>query len=158
MIPSVPSLRSRARALLAASTLLLSGPLLAEDATVQAVGVKFEPLVAYIEPGENVTWTGMAAHNVETIGAMIPEGGVEMNTPIGDEVNQTFDVPGIYVYKCTPHWGTRMGGVIVVGTPEMPQATLDAYLEAIESDRAGLLPAKGLIKKAAKDMEAKGLM
>ena len=59
----------------------------------------------------------MTGHNVETLGAMIPEGGVEMNTELGVDVTQQFDVPGIYVYKCTPHWGARMGGVIVVGTP-----------------------------------------
>lgn len=51
-----------------------------------------------------------------------------------------------------------MGGVIVVGTPEDPQATLDEYLSAIEADRAGLLPAKGLLKKAAKDMQERGLI
>ena len=128
----------------------------AADATVQAVGVKFEPLTVYIEPGETVSWEGMTGHNVETLGAMIPEGGVEMNTELGVDVTQQFDVPGIYVYKCTPHWGARMGGVIVVGTPEDPQATLDEYLAAIETDRGGLLPAKGLLKKAALDMHELG--
>ena len=152
------TLRRTARALLAASAVALSAPLLAENATVGAVGVKFEPLVVYIEPGESVSWEGMAGHNVETIGAMSPEGAVELNTELGVDVTQQFDTPGIHVYKCTPHWGSRMGGIVVVGTPEDPQATLDAYLAAIEEDRAGLLPAKGLLKKAGKDMEAKGLM
>ena len=151
--------RRGTRALLAAAALALSSPpLLAENAVVQAVGVKFDALTVYIEPGETVSWEGMAGHNVETLGAMIPEGGVEMNTELGVDVTQQFDVPGIYVYKCTPHWGTRMGGVIVVGTPEDPQAILDGYLAAIEEDRGGLLPAKGLLKKAGKDMEAKGLI
>lgn len=141
----------------ALSTFALSTGAMA-DVTINAVGVKFEPLVAYVQPGESVTWTGMDSHNVETLSAMIPEGGVEFNTAVGENVTETFDTPGIYVYKCTPHWGTRMGGVVVVGEPENASEILEAYLAAIEEDRANLLPAKGLIKKAGKDMEANGLM
>ena len=147
-----------ARSLVAFATLALSHAALAADATVGAVGVKFEPLVVYVEPGEKVSWTGMAGHNVETLGAMIPEGGVELNTELGEDVTVQFDTPGIFVYKCTPHWGTRMGGIVVVGEPDDPGTILDDYLAAIETDRAGLLPAKGLLKKARKDMEEKGLL
>ena len=129
-----------------------------DAATVQAVGVKFEPLTVYVAEGGEVSWEGMAGHNVETLGAMIPEGGLELNTELGEDVTATFDVPGIYVYKCTPHWGTRMGGVIVVGEPEDPAGTIDAYLAAIEENRGELLPAKGLLKKAMKDMEDKGMV
>jgi len=137
---------------------IFAAPLHAADATVNAVGVQFEPLTVYIEPGDSVSWTSMAGHNVETIGAMIPDGGTELNTELGVEVSATFDTPGLYVYKCTPHWGSRMGGVIVVGEPEDPQAILDAYTAAIEEDRAGLLPAKGLLVKSGRDMEEKGLL
>ena len=128
------------------------------SATVQAVGVKFEPLTVYVAEGGEVSWEGMTGHNVETLGAMIPDGGLELNTELGEDVNATFDAPGIYVYKCTPHWGTRMGGVVVVGTPEDPAGTIERYMAAIEQDRAGLLPAKGLLKKALKDMESKGMV
>ena len=129
-----------------------------ESATVQALGVKFDPLTVYVAEGGSVSWEGMAGHNVETLGAMIPEGGAELNTELGVDVTQQFDVPGVYVYKCTPHWGSRMGGVIVVGEPEDPGATLDAYLAAIEENRGELLPAKGLLKKARMDMEEKGMV
>ena len=129
-----------------------------DSATVQAVGVKFEPLTVYVAEGGKVSWEGMTGHNVETLGAMIPDGGVELNSELGDDITVQFDTPGIYVYKCTPHWGTRMGGVIVVGEPEDPVATLDAYMAAIEENRGELLPAKGLLKKARKDMEDKGVV
>ena len=151
-------MRSLARTAVALAALTLASPTLRADATVAAVGVKFDPLVAYVAPGESVSWTAMAAHNVESIEPMTPEGSEQFNTELGEDVTIAFDAPGIYVYKCTPHWGTRMGGVIVVGEPEDPQAILDAYLAAIEEDRANLLPAKGLIKKAGKDMESKGLL
>jgi len=130
----------------------------AASTTVQAIGVKFDPMFVYIEPGDSVSWEGMAGHNVETIGAMSPEGATTMNTELGAAVNATYDTPGIHVYKCTPHWGARMGGVIVVGQPDDAAATIDAYTAAIETDRAGLLPAKGLLKKLRKDMEANGLL
>lgn len=129
----------------------------AEDHEVVAVGVKFDPMFVYVEPGDTVTWTGMAAHNVETIDTMSPDGFEKVNSELGENVTITFDQEGIVVYKCTPHWGARMGGVIVVGKPENPVETLDGYLASLETDRENL-PAKGLIKKVKKDMEKQGLL
>ena len=94
----------------------------------------------------------MIGHNVETIDAMTPEGFAKVNTELGDDVTITFDAPGIYVYKCTPHWGARMGGIIMVGQPEDPAAIIEQYRAAIEEDKS-LLPAKGLLKKFEKDLE-----
>lgn len=128
-----------------------------DTATVNTAGVKFEPMFVYVNEGGTVNWEGMIGHNVETLGAMIPEGGTALNSQLGENISAKFDVPGIYVYKCTPHWGARMGGVIVVGTSENPGAILDAYLAAIETDKS-MLPAKGLLKKVRADMESKGLV
>lgn len=127
------------------------------DHTVTAVVVKFNPLFLYIEPGDTVNWEGMTGHNVETVDLMSPEGLEKINSELGANVSVTFEDAGIIVYKCTPHWGTRMGGVIVVGKPEDPGAILDAYMASIETDRSNL-PAKGLLKKVRKDMESKGLL
>lgn len=124
--------------------------------SVLAVGVKFDPLFVFIEPGDTVNWEGMTGHNVESIDAMVPEGQEKFNTTLGEDVSITFNKPGIVMYKCTPHWGTRMGGGIVVGNPENPTAIIDAYTAAIESDRAMLLPAKGLLKKLGKEIESRG--
>jgi len=153
-VPCLPLLGVSAASVLST----VSAPARAADTTVQAIGVKFEPMFVYIEPGDTVSWEGMVGHNVETIGAMVPDGAEPVNSELGDNVSITFDTPGIHVYKCTPHWGTRMGGVIVVGMPEGAAATIEAYTAAIETDRAGLLPAKGLLKKLAKDMEEKSML
>ena len=131
---------------------------LSAEHTINAVGVKFDPIFIYIEPGDTINWEGMAGHNIETIDAMVPEGLEKILSDLGDNVSVTFESEGIIVYKCTPHWGARLGGIIVVGKPEDPGAILDAYLAAIENDRAGLLPAKGLLKKVRKDMESKDLL
>jgi len=127
-----------------------------QSVTVGAVGVKFDPLFVFIEPGDTVNWVGMAGHNVESIDAMVPEGLEKFNTTLGEDVSFTFDIPGIVMYKCTPHWGARMGGGIVVGKPDNATAIVDAYLAAIETDRGMLLPAKGLLRKLGKEIEAKG--
>lgn len=138
---------------------LLAGratPVLSQQSvSITAVGVKFDPLFVFIQPGDTVNWEGMAGHNVESIDAMVPEGQEKFNTTLGDEVSITFNTPGIVMYKCTPHWGARMGGGIVVGDPENPMAIVDAYIAAIETDRAMLLPAKGLLKKLGKEIESR---
>ncbi|MEO0421977.1 MAG: plastocyanin/azurin family copper-binding protein [Pseudomonadota bacterium] len=125
--------------------------------TVMAQGVKFEPMFVYIEPGDTVQWTNMAAHNIETLDAMVPEGQEKVLSDMGSEVAVTFDKEGVVVYKCTPHWSTRMGGMVVVGKPDDPAAIVEKYLAAIASDPSAL-PAKGLLKKLMRDMEARNLL
>lgn len=132
----------------------------ADEPTIHVVsprGVKFEPLFLYIEPGDQVSFESMPTHNVETLDGMVPEGQERIYTELGDNFVATFDVEGIVVYKCTPHWGTRMGGIIVVGNPEDPGAILDGYMQKTEEVKE-YLPARGLIKKLRKDMEEKGMI
>jgi len=124
---------------------------------VKAIQVKFDPLFVYIEPGDRIDWTNMAGHLIETIESMSPEGAEMILTEMGKDVSHTYEVEGIHVYKCTPHWGARMGGIVVVGKPEDPVAILDGYLALLETEKENL-PAKGLIKKLKKDMEEKGMI
>lgn len=99
----------------------------------------------------------MAGHNVESIDELVPEGTPKFLSELGDDVTLQFDTVGIHVYKCTPHWGARMGGVVVVGQPENLSDIVDEYLAIIAEKRGNLLPAKGLMKKAGKAIEAKAL-
>lgn len=130
---------------------------LSADHVVTAVAVKFQPMFLYIEPGDTVNFEGMTGHNIETLELMSPEGFEKVNSVLGENVSIDFDSPGIIVFKCTPHWGARMGGIIVVGKPENPSDILDAYTASIDTDRSNL-PAKGLLKKLRKDMEGKDLL
>ena len=43
------------------------------------------------------------------------------NVGFNKEVSVTFDKPGIYGVKCTPHVGLGMVGIIVVGEVELPE-------------------------------------
>lgn len=143
------------RILLAALLSVTSAAALAEDATVNAVGVKFDPVFVFIEAGDKVSWQNMAGHNVETIDELVPEGTEKINSTLGDDITVTFNEPGVFVYKCTPHWGARMGGVIVVGQPEDAREVAEAYLAKVDSMKGNLLPAKGLLKKFIKELESR---
>ncbi|MDX1751435.1 MAG: plastocyanin/azurin family copper-binding protein [Methylophaga sp.] len=97
--------------------LLLSQSAFAETHVVTAVGMKYEPMVVQIEPGDTVRWENMPTHNVETVDGLVPEGTEKINSPMSENYQHTFDKEGIYIYKCTPHIGAGMGGAIIVGQP-----------------------------------------
>lgn len=89
----------------------------AETHVVTAEGLIFNPLVVKINPGDSVSWRNMSTHNSESIDGLIPEGAEKWNSPMSENYQRTFTQEGIYVYKCTPHIGAGMGGVIIVGEP-----------------------------------------
>jgi pseudoazurin len=68
-----------------------------------------------VEVGDTVTWLPTAkGHNVQFIAgpdsAILPK-----KSKLNKEFTQQFDVPGIYLYQCTPHKSMGMIGIIVVG-------------------------------------------
>jgi pseudoazurin len=123
---------------------------------VQAQGVKFAPAIVFIEVGDTVEWSNMPSHNVETLDGMVPEGQEKIKSELGVNVSVQFDVEGIVCYKCTPHWGNRMGGIIVVGNPENPGDIVDRYMETTE-EMTQHLPARGLLKDLRAELEERGL-
>lgn len=76
----------------------------------------FEPAFLKIAPGDTVKWVAVdPAHSTESIPAMVPEGGQTWKGKINEEVEVTFETPGVYGYKCMPHYALGMVGVIQVG-------------------------------------------
>lgn len=76
----------------------------------------FEPSALHIEPGDTVTFVSVdPGHNVETIAGMIPEGAETFRSAISQTVTVTFDIPGVYGLKCTPHLAMGMVALIQVG-------------------------------------------
>ncbi|MEM9781281.1 MAG: plastocyanin/azurin family copper-binding protein [Pseudomonadota bacterium] len=132
-------------------------PRSSETHVVTARGIKFDPMFVFIQPGDTVAWENMPSHNIETIDEMVPEGQPKIETELGDNFFTTFETEGIVVYKCTPHWGARMGGILVVGSPENPGAILDAYMASTDVNRANL-PARGLIKRLRQELEDRGML
>ena len=48
---------------------------------------------------------------------MLPDGGKAFVGKVNEEMAITFDQPGVYGYKCKPHYGMGMVGLVVVGEP-----------------------------------------
>lgn len=124
---------------------------------VKAIGVKFDPLIVYAEVGDTVSFVNMAAHLVESIGEMSPADLEPFLSELSVDYSMVIENEGIITYKCTPHWGARMGGFIVVGEPENLDELVTQYLE-IADTTPGLKAAKGLVKKLRKDLEKKGML
>ena len=108
----------------AAGLILLSSAAIAETSKVEMLSVHpetsermvFYPELVRIEPGDTVTWLPTdKGHNVEFVKGGVPDGVETFRSGFNKEVSFTFDKPGVYVYKCTPHYGLGMIGVVVVG-------------------------------------------
>ncbi|WIY52359.1 pseudoazurin [Devosia sp. YIM 151766] len=100
----------------------IAAPALAADYEVHMLNkgaagtMVFEPAFLRIEPGDSVTFLPTdKSHNVETIKEMIPEGAELFKSKINETFTVTFEVPGIYGVKCTPHYAMGMVGLIAVG-------------------------------------------
>ena len=67
-----------------------------------------------VKSGDAVTWLpATKGHNVEFIS--VPEGVEKIKkSKINKEYTYKFDVPGIYLYQCTPHKAMGMIGLVIV--------------------------------------------
>ena len=76
----------------------------------------FEPALVKIAPGDTVKFVASdKGHNVESVEAMLPEGAKPFVGKVNEEIVVSFDKPGVYGYKCKPHYGMGMVGMVVVG-------------------------------------------
>lgn len=112
--------------------LVLPASVNASDMTIQMlnkdIGSKkrniFSPALIQIELGDTVKWVATdRGHNVEFVRGAVPDGVKPFRSALGKDVSYTFSTPGAYVYKCTPHYGLGMVGIIIVG--ETPDNLLD---------------------------------
>jgi pseudoazurin len=112
---------------------------------VTAQGLKYAPLVIVIALGDTVAWENMSSHDTQAMEGLVPEGSEMWHSAMGENFQRTFMQEGIYIYKCTPHWGAAMGGVIIVGKPVNLEAIKTATVKGA---------AKRLVKKAIQAAEA----
>jgi pseudoazurin len=85
----------------------------------------FEPAVVYAQPGDTIRFVPTdKGHNSAAL--VVPEGAKEWKGKLSQEVSVTLDVPGLYAYKCTPHFGLGMVGLVAAGDPSI-------NLEAVKS-------------------------
>lgn len=107
----------------------------AETHTVTARSTAYDPVVLKIEPGDTVNWVNMTGHFNEFEAGNIPEGAEPSVTQMGRDVSRTFDVEGVYLYKCPPHFAMGMVGAIIVGEPvnmaEVEENAIGMYKRAL---------------------------
>jgi pseudoazurin len=113
---------TRPLAALFAALALAATPALAADHQVQmlnrgdAGNMVFEPSALHIQPGDTVTFVSVnPGHNAETIADAIPEGAARFRTAISRDETVNFEIPGVYIIKCTPHLPMGMVMVVQVG-------------------------------------------
>jgi pseudoazurin len=134
----------------AAACLFASAAVQAETIEVKGQGVTFEPSVIHAKVGDTIHFTNMAGHFVTVVNGLWPEGAAKMQSEFGADYSYQVSTEGLYVFQCPPHWGNRMGAVMVVGKPADLNATIDKYIAVAEAN-SDAKPAKGLLSKFRKE-------
>jgi pseudoazurin len=118
---------------LSAPLLALARPLWAGEHVVRmrnkgaAGAFVFEPAVLRIAPGDTVWFVpDSPGHNSESVGGMTPAGAVGWKGELSRGVAVTLTVPGVYGYRCRPHYAMGMVGLIVVGDARVSLAEVKA--------------------------------
>ena len=76
----------------------------------------FDPAFVKLAPGDSIKFLPQdKGHNAELIKGMAPDGAVPFKTVVGKEEVVTFDKPGVYGVKCSPHYIMGMVALVVVG-------------------------------------------
>jgi pseudoazurin len=108
----------------AAMAIGLAGPAAAKDVQVKMLNkgahgaMVFEPALVKVAPGDTVTFVATdKGHNAEIISTMMPAGAVPFKGKMNQNITIKFTKPGVYGYKCLPHYGMGMVGAVVVGSP-----------------------------------------
>ena len=88
----------------------------------------YEPAFVTIQPGDSVRFLSVdKGHNAETIAGMLPAGATPFKGKINEEIVVRFTKPGLYGYKCLPHLGMGMVGLVQVGAASnKPQVLAEA--------------------------------
>lgn len=113
---------------LALATLAMAAPAWAADHQIKMVNkdsqgraMQFEPAFLKIAPGDTVTFVATdKTHNSEALPDLIPEGAEAWKGKINEGITVTYDVEGFYGFRCAPHFGMGMVGLIQVGEGVAP--------------------------------------
>ena len=124
--------------LLAAAALLgAAGGAIAAEYKVQMLNsgsqgmMVFEPGVLKIKVGDTVRFTPTdMGHNAEMIAGAIPAGVTMAKGAMGQELVVKFSKPGVYAFRCMPHFGMGMVALVQVGDGKVNRAQVEAALAA----------------------------
>lgn len=75
----------------------------------------FKPAVLKAQVGDTIVFKATnPTHQSESIAEMLPAGVEGWKGAINEEVSYVVPAPGIYGYKCNPHYAAGMVGLIIV--------------------------------------------
>ena len=107
------------------AALAIASPAAAKDHQVKMLNngargaMVFEPALVKVAPGDTVTFVATdKGHNAEIISGMIPAGAAPFKGKMNQNLTVRFSKPGVYGYKCLPHYGMGMVGAVIVGDPK----------------------------------------
>lgn len=88
----------------------------------------FEPAFLAVKPNDTVKFIATdKGHNAESIAGMFPAGARPFKGKFNEEIVVRFTTPGLYGYKCLPHTGMGMVGLVQVGPAKnKPQVLAEA--------------------------------
>ena len=132
----------------AVAALAIASPAAAADHVVKMLNkgkagmMVFEPNLVKIAPGDTVTFQPVdKIHNAESISGMVPAGAAAFKGKMGQPLTVKFGKAGIYGYKCLPHYGMGMVGVVIVGNASANMAAAQSVSQPGKAKQvmAGLL-------------------
>jgi len=87
----------------------------------------FKPGLVKVNKGDTVKWVAVnPGHNVGFVPGGVPAGVALFTSGFDKEIKYKFEKPGVYLYKCTPHAGLGMVGLVVVGGDKTNLAAVKA--------------------------------
>ncbi len=87
----------------------------------------FKPGLVKVNKGDTVKWVAVnPGHNVAFVAGGVPAGVALFTSGFDKEIKYKFEKPGVYLYKCTPHFGLGMVGLVVVGRDKSNLAAVKA--------------------------------
>ena len=70
--------------------------------------------IARVDIGDTIIWKSVdKGHNVEFV--EMPNGVEKFKSKLSKDAEYKFEIPGIYLYVCSPHKSMGMIGLVVVG-------------------------------------------
>jgi pseudoazurin len=87
----------------------------------------YKPGLVRINKGDTVKWVATnPGHNVAFVQGGVPAGVAPFTSGFAKEIKYKFEKPGLYLYKCTPHLGLGMVGLVLVGNDKSNLAAVKA--------------------------------
>ncbi|WGM39121.1 pseudoazurin [Caulobacter sp. NIBR1757] len=131
-------LKSRFLVTAAAGLLLMAaGQAAAADLTIKMLNkgadglMVFEPAVVKAKPGDTLHFVPTSpSHNAEMVAGMVPGGVPLAKGVMNKELVVKVTKPGVYVFKCNPHYAMGMVAVIQVGAASNKAAVVAATAAA----------------------------